>query len=226
MHDVEQVVEPTARIGPPNGEAWPGSPIPDDVDLQAHPPAVPHHSVVHLRHYSLHPFSKLLPPFPMCPALPDSQYYGGSAPSRTNRSTVDPARKTTPEAFGIGQGPERFPCSLTTRSTKEEPNSVPAASPRLPRSTSPWPPGRTSTCPPASSPTRPTAGMGAHRIRPISTGGAIHLTAPLCWPQSRLCVCRHGLSAGGSASVPGLPRGPSTPAGRTPLGFEFTTSSQ
>ena len=112
MHDVEQVVEPTARIGPPNGEAWPGSPIPDDVDLQAHPPAVPHHSVVHLRHYSLHPFSKLLPPFPMCPALPDSQYYGGSAPSRTNRSTVDPARKTTPEAFGIGQGPERFPCSL------------------------------------------------------------------------------------------------------------------
>src|SRR5664280_1538503 len=57
-------------------------------------------------------------------------------------------------------------------------------------------------------------------------GGAIHLTAPLCWPQSRLCVCRHGLSAGGSASVPGLPRGPSTPAGRTPLGFEFTTSSR
>jgi hypothetical protein len=28
-----------------------------------------------------------------------------------------------------------------TRSMEEEPDSVPAASPRLPRSTSPWPPG-------------------------------------------------------------------------------------
>ena len=35
----------------------------------------------------------------MCPALPDSQYYGGSAPSRTDRSTVDPARPPTPEAW-------------------------------------------------------------------------------------------------------------------------------
>ena len=42
---------------------------------------------------------------------------------------------------GDGQEPRRFPCSLSIRSTKEEPNSVPAASPRLPRSTSPWPPG-------------------------------------------------------------------------------------
>jgi hypothetical protein len=103
------------------------------------------------RHYSLHPFLKLLPPFPMCPALPDSKYYGGSAPSRTDRSTVDPAQHPRRKR-GAGQGPERFPCSLTTRSTKEEPNSVPAALPRLPRSTSPWPPGRTSTCSPASSP--------------------------------------------------------------------------
>jgi len=103
----------------------------------------------------------------MCPALPDSEYYGGSAPPRTDRSTVDPAR-TPRRKRGTGQGPERFPCSLTTRSTKEEPNFVPAASPRLPRSTSPWPPGRTATCPPASSPSRPLAGMGAHRTRPIS----------------------------------------------------------
>ncbi len=35
----------------------------------------------------------------MCPALPDSKYYGGSAPSRTDRSTVDPARAPTPEAW-------------------------------------------------------------------------------------------------------------------------------
>jgi len=32
-----------------------------------------------------------LSPFPMWPALPASEYYGDSAPSRTDRSTVDPA---------------------------------------------------------------------------------------------------------------------------------------
>ena len=37
------------------------------------------------------------------------------------------------------------PTFTVIRSTKEEPNSVPAASPRLPRSTSPWPPEPTST---------------------------------------------------------------------------------
>jgi len=34
----------------------------------------------------------------MCPALPDSEYYGGSAPSRTDRSTVDPTRTAPPDA--------------------------------------------------------------------------------------------------------------------------------
>ena len=34
----------------------------------------------------------------MCPALPDSEYYGGSAPSRPDRSTVDPTRTAPPEA--------------------------------------------------------------------------------------------------------------------------------
>jgi hypothetical protein len=34
----------------------------------------------------------------MCPALPDSEYYGDSAPSRTDRSTVDPARTAPPDA--------------------------------------------------------------------------------------------------------------------------------
>ena len=62
---------------------------------------------------------------------------------------------------------ETVPVFTAIRSTKEEPNSVPAASPRLPRSTSPWPPGRTSTCPPGSSPPRPN-GIGTHRTRPRS----------------------------------------------------------
>jgi len=45
-----------------------------------------------LRHCSLLPFSKPLPPFPVCRALPGSEYYGGSAPSRAGRPTVRSAR--------------------------------------------------------------------------------------------------------------------------------------
>ena len=59
------------------------------------------------------------------------------------------------------------PAFTVIRSTKEEPNSVPAASPRLPRSTSPWPPEPTSTCLPGSSPPSHSR-TGAHRARPIS----------------------------------------------------------
>jgi len=36
------------------------------------------------------------------------------------------------------------PVFTAIRSTEEEPDSAPAASPRLPRSTSPWSPGRPS----------------------------------------------------------------------------------
>jgi len=79
----------------------------------------------------------------MRPALPASDYYGGSAPSRPDRPTMDPAPQLR-WPRGARRGPERFPCSLTTRSMKEEPDSVPAASPQLTRSTSPWPPGRRS----------------------------------------------------------------------------------
>lgn len=69
------------------------------------------------------------------------------------RSADDGPGPTAPLATRrTGRGSERFPCSLTIRSMKEEPNSVPAASPRLPRSTSPWPPEPTPTCPPRSSP--------------------------------------------------------------------------
>ena len=108
-------------------------------------------------------------PSPCARALPGSEYYGGSAPSRPDRSTVDPAPNHHAGSAAAGRKPRRFPCSLTIHSTKEEPNSVPAASPRLPRSTSPWPP----TEPPMNRPgvprppdTPPTA--GARRSRPTS----------------------------------------------------------
>jgi hypothetical protein len=57
------------------------------------------------------------------------------------------------------------PVFTVIRSTEEEPDSAPAASPRLPRSTSPWSPGRPSY--PAQE--LPTDSVGAHRSRPIST---------------------------------------------------------
>lgn len=66
-------------------------------------------------------------------------YYGGSAPPPVGRPTVCPARRTSPAATArAAQG--WFPCSLVDRSTEEAPDSTPATSPWLPRSTSPRPP--------------------------------------------------------------------------------------
>jgi hypothetical protein len=58
------------------------------------------------------------------------------------------------------------PVFTVIRLTKEEPDSVPAASPRLPRSTSSWSPGQSLNTSHRSSPPGST---GAHRSRPIST---------------------------------------------------------
>ena len=60
------------------------------------------------------------------------------------------------------------PAFTVIRSMKEEPSSIPAASPRLPRSTSPWPPTPTSARLSGSSPLHPLTGTGAHRARPLS----------------------------------------------------------
>jgi hypothetical protein len=71
---------------------------------------------------------------------------------------------------------ETVPTFTVIRSTKEEPNSVPAASPRLPRSTSPWPPGPTSASRPGSSLFQRNR-TGAHRARPISARfGPVYLS--------------------------------------------------
>lgn len=73
----------------------------------------------------------------------------------------DPPRRRR----GDGQGPRRFPCSLSIRSTKEEPNSVPAASPRLPRSTSPWLPVNIHM---------PTPGVPRRTLRQVRTAPGPH----------------------------------------------------
>jgi len=62
---------------------------------------------------------------------------------------------------------ETVPTFAVIRSTKEEPNSVPAVSPQLPRRTSPWPPKPTSASLPGSSPPSHSR-VGAHRARPLS----------------------------------------------------------
>jgi len=120
-----------------------------------YPPAWPHRDPFKrsatirwriLRHCSLHPFSELLPPFPMCRALPGSEYYGGSAPPQSRSADGGPSPTPTPAAQVEGR-PGTVPVFTVIRSTEEEPDFVPAASPRLPRRTSPWPPGRQSeTC--------------------------------------------------------------------------------
>src|SRR5690606_18423220 len=88
-HEVEQVPEPRTAVGlgpPVILDLRPRYPIPGDI--RPRPGAGVHRRV--LRHRSTsYPLS--LPPFPMCPALPDSQYYGGSASSRIGRWTTHPA---------------------------------------------------------------------------------------------------------------------------------------
>ena len=77
-------------------------------------------------------------PSPCARALPGSEYYGGSVPPLAGRLTVCPARSSTLAAWPrADQG--WFPCSLVDRSTEEAPDSAPATSPWLPRSTSPRP---------------------------------------------------------------------------------------
>jgi hypothetical protein len=109
------------------------------------------------------------PSWPYCtsraaPALPGVEDYGGSVPPQTGRSAARPARV---RALAVhGRADRDVPVFTAIRSAKEEPSSIPAASPRLPHgSPSPWRPGRTSTSPPRSSPTR-LSGSGTHRSRP------------------------------------------------------------
>jgi hypothetical protein len=74
-------------------------------------------------------------------AFPGSEYYGGSAPPPTDRPTTNPAQPAAPECAAAGR-PRAVPVFTVIRSSKEEPDSAPAASPRVRRRPSPQPPGR------------------------------------------------------------------------------------
>ena len=222
IHEVEQIIKPAAADRPPPiGAAWSASPIPprrrDRRQASAAAPVFTGASSDIDSHPS---FSLPLPPFPMWPAFPASDYYGGSAPSRPHRSTANPAHPPQLAAREWA-GPGWFPRSLLIRSTGEAPSFAPAASPRLRRRPSPRPPGP-STCKPSEEfPTRRrrrgTGRCAPHpaQIRQIRAGRHIkRLTTPV--PRVHLSVSLAGPGPSGSAGPPRLCQGCSHPPRRPP----------
>jgi hypothetical protein len=142
VHEVEQVIEPAGQDRPPpNGEAWPASPLP----VPAAPPGPGHRhrrSAAHL--------AALQPPLLLDTAAALPHVHGLSPARSTTAAPPHPARSvvgapippTRLAAGPDGNWDQAVPVFTVVRSTKEEPDSAPAASPRLPRSTSPWSPGR------------------------------------------------------------------------------------
>jgi hypothetical protein len=104
----------------------------------------------------------------MCRALPDSDYYRGSAPSRTDRSTVDPTQTTAPDTRRQGRtgtvpvfthnsldegGAQLCPCGIAT-ATPQHFTVASQADIHMPAH---------------EFPTATAAAAGAHRTQPIST---------------------------------------------------------
>ena len=166
--EIEQVVEPAARIGrrptmklglhPQYPPLNPPRRRPRRPRRRASPRPARRHSATHLL--------ALQPPHSShtAAALP---HVHGLSPARS--TTAAPPRPgpigrqwtqphPAPDRASPGRGPERFPCSLVDRSMKEEPGSASAASPQVRRRPSSWPPGPTASRRPRSSPTtRPSA---------------------------------------------------------------------
>jgi hypothetical protein len=134
---------------------------------------------------------------------------GGPSPPHHAGSVARQARTGTVPVF------------TAIRSTKEEPDFVPAASPRLPRSTSPWPPAEPSMNRPGV-PRPPPAQRqraGARRSRPISArfgAGTVlrDFQAPV--PLVLLSVTLAGPALSGSASTPRRCQGCSRPPRHLP----------
>ena len=118
-----------------------------------------------LRHCSLLPSSKPLPPFPMCRAFPGSEYYGGSAPSRAAQPTAGPARPPRWER-GDGQARDgsRVHCdSIAEGGARLCPSGLAASTPQAFPAASRSPASRLPEVPRHSLPQ-----ASAHRSRPRS----------------------------------------------------------
>ena len=140
VHEVEQVIEPAARIGHrPTVKLGLHLRYPRPRPHQAATAGASPFGGASFGITASFPSRNRCRPSPCAPALPGSEYYGGSAPSRTDRPTMGPAPPRPLDADGRAR-PRTVPVFTVIRSTKEEPDSVPAASPRLPRSPSPRPP--------------------------------------------------------------------------------------
>ena len=158
VHEVEQVVEPATRISrrptvklglhlrypPPRTHRH----RVDEVALGRRR----HHSVPRFRHYSL---QSLLETTAVLRHVTGSPGLGllrrlRPAPDRSADGVPSPLPNVGDVDQGADQG--RFPCSLVDRSTEEAPDSAPATSPWLPRSTSPRPPHPPTDIPGSSPP--------------------------------------------------------------------------
>ncbi len=139
IHEVEQVIEPAAGIGRrPTVKFGLHLRYPRQRALLG-PGGAPPFIGASFGITASFPSRNRCRPSPCARALPGSEYYGGSAPPGPfSRRRAQPGHRAGYTATGQDQA---VPVFTVIRSTKEEPSSIPAASPRLPRSTSPWPPG-------------------------------------------------------------------------------------
>ena len=210
VHEVEQVVEPATRIGRrPTVKLglhlrYPPPPIGRSGEAPAFTGAS-----FGIAASSLRDSAAALPHVPGSPGLATTT----AAPPRPDPIGRRWTQPRPPRRMrGGGRGPGRFPCSLTIRSTKEEPSSAPAASPWLPRSTSPRPPGRTCTSPPGVPHPEHRDGCAPHpaHIRQIGAGGALRGVLTLV-PLVLLSVTLAGPAPSGSTGTSRLCRGCSHP---------------
>ena len=132
-------------------------------------------------------------------------------PDPIGRRWTQPQRRPRWTRVTVRARTETVPVFTVIRSTKEEPDFVPAASPRLPRSTSPWPPTEPpmdrsefpdTPRPPANG--RPAA-PGARRSRPTSArfgAGSVLRDFETPVPRVLLSVTLAEPAPSGSASTP------------------------
>jgi hypothetical protein len=161
---------------------------------------------------------------PQCArAFPGSEYYDGSAPFRTDWLSVRPALAAR-RLRTLRAGSGTVPVFTVVRSTKEEPDYAPAASPRVRRSLSPQPPWQ--LVPTAAGvPCHNTRGRYAphpaqiHQIRAGAASRGCHTPVPHVLLSVTLAGPRPSGSTGPSRLCQGCSHPPRHHSGRAALSF-------